>query len=236
MEPILGAQGERKYVTVLFSDLSGYTAMSERLDPEDLKEITTRIFGEVAKVIGKYEGFVEKYAGDAVMAIFGVPEAHEDDPTRAIRAALEIHDVVDKISPEVEAKIGQPLAMHTGINSGLVVTGEVNLEKGIHGVAGDTINVAARLSSAAEANNILVGKRTYGRAEGHFTFKEMSPVKVKGKEEPVQNYKVISLREKPVSLHRVSGLKADLIGREVELAELREAVDDLYHAYPINTG
>lgn len=227
-EPVLETQGERKYVTVLFSDLSGYTAMSERLDPEDVKEITTEIFGEVAKVISKYEGFVEKYAGDAVMAIFGVPEAHEDDPARAIRAALEIHDLVAKISPGVEAKIGRPLTMHTGINSGLVVTGKVNLDKGVHGMAGDTINVAARLSSAAEANNILVGKRTYGRAEGYFEFEEMLPIKAKGKEEPVKNYRVISLREAPLTLHRLTGLKADLIGRQVEMAELREAVDELY--------
>ena len=79
--------GERKYVTVLFSDLSGYTAMSEKLDPEEVKEITSRIFGEISKVIDKYEGFVEKFVGDAVMALFGVPKAHEDDPIRAIKAA-----------------------------------------------------------------------------------------------------------------------------------------------------
>lgn len=87
-------EGERKHVTVLFSDLSGYTAMSERLDPEEVKGITSRIFGEIAKVIDRYEGFVEKYAGDAVMAVFGVPESHEDDPVRAIKAAIEIHDAL----------------------------------------------------------------------------------------------------------------------------------------------
>lgn len=86
--------GERKHVTILFSDLSGYTAMSERLDPEEVKGITSRIFGEIAKVIDRYEGFVEKYAGDAVMAVFGVPRSHEEDPVRAVKAALEIHDLV----------------------------------------------------------------------------------------------------------------------------------------------
>jgi class 3 adenylate cyclase len=79
--------GERKHVTALFSDLSGYTAMSEKLDPEEVKEITSRIFGKISKIIGKYDGFIEKYAGDAVMALFGVPKAHEDDPIRAVKAA-----------------------------------------------------------------------------------------------------------------------------------------------------
>ena len=89
------AEGERKHVTVLFSDLSGYTAMSEKLDPEELKEIMSRIFGEIAQVVTKYEGFIEKFVGDAVMALFGVPKAHEDDPVRAIKVAREIHELMD---------------------------------------------------------------------------------------------------------------------------------------------
>ena len=94
--------GERKHVTVLFSDLTGYTAMSEKLDPEEVKEFTSRIFGEISKIVANYDGFIEKYAGDAVMAIFGVPQAHEDDPIRAVKVACKIHELVDRISPEVE--------------------------------------------------------------------------------------------------------------------------------------
>ena len=109
--------------------------MSEKLDPEEVKEIMTRVFDRIKGVIAKYDGFIEKFAGDAVMAIFGVPKAHEDDPVRAIRAAREIHDLVKFISPEVEGKTGTPLVMHSGINTGLVVTGEVNPDKGTHGVA-----------------------------------------------------------------------------------------------------
>jgi len=164
-------EGERKYVTVLFSDLSGYTAMSERLDPEEVKEITSRIFGEISQIVSKYDGFIEKFIGDAIMALFGVPKAHEDDPVRAIRAAMEIHNSVRTISPELEEKIGKPLSMHTGVNTGLVVTGEVNLEKGTHGVAGNTINVAARLSSLADAGTIIVGPDTYRHAEGFLPLK-----------------------------------------------------------------
>jgi class 3 adenylate cyclase len=144
------SEGERKCVTVLFSDLSGYTALSENLDPEEVKEVMSRIFGEVAQVVAKYEGFIEKFVGDAVMALFGVPKAHEDDPVRAIRAAREIHDRVESISPEIEERIGQHLSMHTGINTGLVVTGEIDIEKGTHGVAGDTVNLASRLQGLAK--------------------------------------------------------------------------------------
>lgn len=121
-------EGERKYVTVLFSDLSGYTAMTERLDPEDVKEIMSRIFGEIAQVIAKYEGFIERFIGDAVMALFGVPRVHEDDTVRAIKAAIEIHELLEVMSPRLEEKVGQPFTMHSGINTGLVVTGEVDLK------------------------------------------------------------------------------------------------------------
>ncbi len=220
-------EGERKYVTALFSDMSGYTAMSERLDPEEVKEITTRIFGEISKIVNKYDGFIEKFIGDAVMAIFGIPKAHEDDPIRAIRAAREIHDLIKAISPELEEKIGKPLTMHTGINTGIVVTGEVNLERGTHGVAGDTINVAARLSGLAEADQVIVGPDTYHQAEGYFAFEALEPTRVKGKQEPIQIHKVLSPKEQPSTTHRHHGLRADLIGRKVELAQLGEAAERL---------
>jgi class 3 adenylate cyclase/tetratricopeptide (TPR) repeat protein len=201
--------------------------MSERLDAEDVKEITSRIFGAIAKIVGKYDGFIEKYVGDAIMALFGVPSAHDDDPIRAIRAAREIHELVDSISPEIEARIGRPIAMHTGINTGLVVTGEVDVERGTHGVAGDTLNLAARLSSVAREGEILVGLNTYRQAEGHFTFEVLEPKTLKGKAEPVHMYKVLAHKERPVTLHRLSGLKAELIGRKAEMTQLGEAVENL---------
>jgi class 3 adenylate cyclase/tetratricopeptide (TPR) repeat protein len=220
-------EGERKYVTVLFSDLSGYTAMSERLDPEEVKEIMSRIFGEVAQVVTKYEGFIEKFIGDAVMAIYGVPKAHEDDPLRAIRAAREIHGLIEALSPKLEQRIGRPLTMHTGINTGLVVTGAVDLEKGTHGVAGDTVNIASRLMNYAKAGEILVGLDTYRQAEGHFTFETLKPTKVKGKAEPLQVYKVLASTERPSKIHRLHGLRSELIGRKSEMTQLGEAVQRL---------
>ncbi|MBW1774908.1 MAG: AAA family ATPase, partial [Deltaproteobacteria bacterium] len=220
-------EGERKYVTVLFSDLSGYTAMSEKLDLEEVKEIISRIFGEIAQVVAKYEGFIEKFVGDAVMALFGVPKAHEDDPVRAILAAHEIHVLVEAMSPGLEEKIGRPISMHSGINTGLVVTGEVDMEKGTHGVAGDTINLASRLQGLAKKGEILVGHDTYRQAEGHFSFEPMEPVRVKGKADPVQVYRVLSQKERPVTTRRLSGLRANLTGRKGEMAELGEAVERL---------
>src|SRR3972149_2316447 len=220
-------EGERKQVTVLFSDLSGYTAMSEKLDPEEVREIMSTIFGEVAQIVAKYEGYIDKFMGDAVMVLFGVPKSHEDDPVRAIKVVREIHGLVEKISPEFKTKIGRPLSMHSGINTGLVVTSEVNLEKGTEKVLGDTVNLASRLTSLARGGEIFVGEETYHQAEGYFNFETLEPAKVKGKTEPIQAYKVLSLKEKPISVHRLSGLRAKLIGRKAELSQLKEAAQKL---------
>jgi class 3 adenylate cyclase len=224
------AGAERKHVTVLFSDLSGYTAMSEKLDPEEVKDITSKIFREISQVIDKYDGFIEKFVGDAVMALFGVPKAHEDDPIRAIRAAREIHDLVNSESPELEKRIGQPLSMHTGINTGLVVTGAVDMKKGTHGVAGDSINLAARLCSLSKPGDIVVSPDTFLQAQGYFTFEDLGPTKVKGKTEPIEIYKVLSLKEKPSKIHRPLGLRSGLIGRTEQMAQLGEAVERLKKA------
>jgi len=221
------SKGERKHVTVLFSDLSGYTTMSEKLDPEEVKEITGRVFDDVSKIVSKYDGFIEKYAGDAIMALFGVTQSHEDDPVRAVKSAEEIHDLVKTLSPQYEEKIGQPLAMHSGINTGLVVTGELNLEKGVHGVAGDTINVASRLSSIAEPGDILIGPDTYARAEGFFNFESLEPAEVKGKAKPIPIYKYLSSSEQPRKIHRLHGVRSDLISRKAEMSQLSEAIENL---------
>jgi len=223
-------ESERKHVTVLFSDVSGYTAMTERLDPEEVKEIMSRIFGEIAKVITKYEGFIERFVGDAVMAIFGVPKAHEDEPVRAINAAREIHAAVEALSPHLEERVGQPLSMHTGINTGLVVTGEVDLERGTHGITGDTINSASRLQGLATPGEILVGENTYREAAGIFTFERLRPTMVKGKVEPLQIYKVLRPKEETKDYLYRYGLSSrreihsEMVGRDKELHWLETQV------------
>ena len=219
--------GERKHVTVLFSDLSGYTAMSEKLDPEDVKNVMAEIFGEIAKIVTKYEGVIDKFIGDAVMAIFGVPKAHEDDPVRAIRAAMEIHDLVADISTRFEKTIEQPLSMHTGVNTGLVVTGEVDIGKGTQGFVGNAINLASRLEGVAKAGEIVVGSDTYRQAQNHFDFEALEPTIVKGKAKAVKVYKVLAIKDAPDRFHRFQGLKAGLTGRNKEMSVLLEAVERL---------
>ena len=221
--------GERKYVTVLFSDLTGYTTLSHRLDPEEIKEIIVRLLREMTKVISKYEGFVEKYVGDAIMAVFGAVKAQEDDPIRAIRAAMEIHELIDLLSLDYEKKIGQILAMHTGIHTGLVVTGDVDAVKGTHGIAGSALNLAARLCSLAKSGDILVSSETYRQAIGYFNFTCQEPARLKGINVPVQICKVISRIKEPKKIHRFHGLRADLIGRTPEIELLHEALSQVRH-------
>ena len=214
--------GERKYVSVLFADLSDYTSMSDRMDPEDVKEITLRIFREISEIVSRYDGFIEKYVGDAILALFGVPRTHEDDPLRAVRSAWEIVEFVDRVSSQLEGMAGQPLSMHAGIHTGLVVTGHVDMQRGTHGVTGDTINLASRLSSMANPGEILVSRNIYHQTESHFHFKDEGFQEVKGKIEPVQVYKVLSIKERPAVLRRISGSRADMIGRQVEMDQLGE--------------
>jgi len=212
---------ERKNVTILFSDMSGYTAITERLDPEEVKDLMSRIFGEITQVIVKYEGFIERFIGDAVMAIFGVPSAHEDDPIRAIKAAREIHNLVEALSPQLEVKVGQKLSMHSGINTGLVVTGEVDVQKGTHGITGDPVNLASRLEGLANKGEILVGEQTFRQAEGYFIFERQKPKKVKGKETAINVYRVIapSTRRTRFDVSSERGL-TPLVGRKEELNSL----------------
>jgi class 3 adenylate cyclase/tetratricopeptide (TPR) repeat protein len=198
--------------------------MSERLDPEEVKEIMSQVFGGITSIVNKYDGSIEKFVGDAVVAFFGVPKAHEDDPVRAIRATKEIHSFVEALSPRVEQRIGRSLSMHTGINTGLVVTGQRDQDGVTTGVLGDTINLASRLSDLAKAGEILVGPVTNRLTEGHFIFEKLEAAQVKGKAVAVQVYKLLSIKEKPLTLHRIYGLRADLIGRKAELAQLQEAV------------
>jgi class 3 adenylate cyclase/tetratricopeptide (TPR) repeat protein len=215
---------ERKYITVLFADISGYTALSERLDPEEVKDLVSHIIGEIGNVVLKYGGHIEKFAGDQVMAVFGVPLSHEEDPVRAVKTAGEIHEVVRGLSPQVQAAIGQSLAVHIGINTGLVVTGKLNLAKAAHHLAGDTINIASRLCTQAKAGETLVGQLTYTQTAAFFSFGPMEMVLVKGKTKPVQVYKLLLAKELPGRTHRASGRQAALIGRQREMAVLAQAM------------
>lgn len=219
-KPRLTPEAERKHVTALFSDLSGYTAMTEKLDPEQVKEITSRIFTGVKQIVAKYEGFIERVMGDGCLAFFGVPRAHEDDPIRAIHAAIEVHELVKGLSPQYKARVGAGLTMHSGINTGLVVTADVDPEKGTHGVAGDAVNVASRLSGMAGPDEIFAGAETVRRAKGRFVFDDLGKRQTKGKAEPISVFKVVSAKAPSRATGTDRQVFSEMVGRDRELDKL----------------
>ncbi len=149
--PAVAPDADRRSATVLFADLSGFTAISERLDPEDVRRLQTDLFGALRGVIDRFDAYPEKFIGDAVVAIFGAPVAHEDDPQRALRAALEMHACAAALSERWRDQLGGPLALHIGINTGRVVAGNLGTSAdAAYAVTGDAVNTAARLQAAAE--------------------------------------------------------------------------------------
>jgi class 3 adenylate cyclase/tetratricopeptide (TPR) repeat protein len=213
---------ERKQVSVLFSDLTGFTALSERLDPEETREIMGRVFERAAAVVARYEGRLEKFIGDAIMAIFGVPAAHEDDPVRAVRAALELHEAVAELSSELEARLGAPIALHSGINTGLVVTGELRFDHGTAGPLGETINLAARLMNEAPSGEIWVGPETRELVRDAFELEELGGRTFKGKSEPIAVARVRGAAARKEGAGRFRGA---FVGRQAELGALLGAAE-----------
>lgn len=201
---------ERKIVTVLFVDLVGFTARSERLDPEDVRAIQTPYFARVRDAIESFGGTVEKYIGDAVMAVFGAPVAHGDDPERAVRAALALLDA---------AKSDPDLQMRIAVNTGeALVSLSANTAQGESLVAGDVVNTAARLQTAAPVNGILVGEETYHATRSAIDYEQAEPVVAKGKQEPVRVWRALAARGAPGE--RAAG-RVPMLGRESELEALR---------------
>ena len=196
---------QRKTVTVLFCDLTGSTELGETLDPERLRALLARYFERMKGIVERHGGSVEKFIGDAVMAVFGVPTAHEDDALRALRSAVEMRDALPQLG--LEGRIG--------VTTGEVVTGtEERL------ATGDAVNVAARLEQAAEPGEVLVGEPTLDLVRDAAEVELLEPLVLKGKSEPVPAYRLLRVRETPERRHA-----ALFVGRERELAILREALE-----------
>lgn len=220
------AETDRRPVTILFADLSGFTALGERLDPEDVRALQSDLFQQMGSAVESYEGFVEKYVGDAVMAVFGAPLAHEDDPERALRAALTIQERMAALSERWAGRLGRPLALHIGIHTGPVVAGTIGQTPGAaYAVTGDTVNTASRLQSAAEAGQILVSRSTYRLTQHAFEFEALGDLTVKGKAQPIPVYRLVGALAAPRSTRglEVHGLVARLVGRDDELGQLLSA-------------
>jgi class 3 adenylate cyclase/tetratricopeptide (TPR) repeat protein len=215
-------EGERKGVTVMFADVSGFTAMSDKLDPEDVHAIMDRAFEVILNAVHRYEGTINQFLGDGVMALFGAPIAHEDHAHRALSAALAIQQELQPLAADVRRMHGVEFSMRMGINTGLVVVGAIGKDLRMDYTAvGDTTNLAARFLGLAKPGQIVVSRRTQHLRDGFFVFDDLGEFQVKGKSEPVHAYALISEIHGRTRLEvsRERGL-TPLVGRERELLAL----------------
>jgi len=186
----LETSGERRPATILFSDLSGYTAMNERLDPEEVEGIMRRIKEHAVEIVERHGGIVNQFVGDEVLALYGITEAHEDDPIRAVRSALELHAFVRELSPEVERRIEQSLRMHTGIHTGLIVTNIRDTRDGRYGITGETVITGVRLKTEAKPDDILISRETQKLIAPYYETEVLQEVMLKGQARPSIPYRV----------------------------------------------
>ncbi len=186
----VGAEAERRQLTVMFCDLAGSTALSERLDPEDLREVLRAYQENCSEIIGRYDGYVAKYIGDGLLVYFGYPQAHEDDAQRAVRAGLEIVVGVAGLSQRIGEPLSIDLAVHLGIHTGLVVAGEMGAgdTREEMAIVGETPNVAARLEGLAKPGSVLISESTHSLTEGLFVCEDLGPQSLKGISEAVGVY------------------------------------------------
>ena len=223
-------EADRRHVTVLFADLSGFTGLAERLDPEVVRAFQTALFETLARAITRYDGFVEKFVGDAVLAVFGAPVAHEDDPERACDAALEILEQSAALSREWASRLGQPVQLHVGIHTGPVVAGHLgNAAGGAYAVTGDTVNTTARLLAAAEAGSVLVSNATHALVRHRFALEPAGELALRGKREPLRVHRLLGLQTERGSARGLAalGLSSPFVGHDADLARLVAAFEEM---------
>jgi len=216
--------GERKPVTALFADVVGSTALAERMDPEDWTAVMNEAFDQMSKAVFRYEGTIAQLQGDGLVAFFGAPVAHEDDPDRAVRAALDMVAAIDEFARQLKATEGIDFRIRAGINSGPVVVGNVGTDLRYEYTAlGDAMNVAARMQAAAEPGSILITASTHRLVADAFETEDIGEIAVKGKTEPVHAYRVSAAKAVPGrrrGLER-AGLESPMVGRDDELQALQ---------------
>jgi class 3 adenylate cyclase/tetratricopeptide (TPR) repeat protein len=212
----------RKTVTVLFTDVAGSTSMGEHLDPESLRGVMSRYFDEMRSAVEGHGGTVEKFIGDAVMAVFGVPVVHEDDALRAVRAASQMREALASLNAELERDWGARLQIRTGINTGEVVAGDPS--GGQSFVTGDAVNVAARLEQAAEPGEILIGRETHRLVRDAVLVEPVDALQLKGKADRIPAFRVLDVTPGAPSFAR--RLDSPIVGREEELSLLVRVLED----------
>jgi class 3 adenylate cyclase/tetratricopeptide (TPR) repeat protein/ribosomal protein L40E len=218
-------EGERKQVTVLFSDVANYTSISESLDPEEVHQIMDECFKILMEEIHSVEGTINQFTGDGIMALFGAPVAHEDHAQRACYAALSIQRAIAEYGEKVRNDTGAEFKMRLGLNSGLVIVGSIGDDLRMDYTAvGDTTNLASRMESIASPGTIVVSKNTYRAAKDFFEFKSIGKVEIKGKREPQESYELIKASEVGTRIEAsiAKGL-TKFVGRKREIDTLKEA-------------
>jgi class 3 adenylate cyclase len=211
----------RKTVTVVFCDVTGSTALGERLDPESLRTVMSRYFERMQAVLESHGGTVEKFIGDAVMAVFGIPVVHEDDAVRAVRAAQEMRDALAELNADLEREWSVTLQTRIGVNTGSVVAGDPGAGQAL--VTGDAVNTAARLEQAAGPGEILIGEETFALARDAIDADPLDPLALKGKAEVVDAYRLSSVRAGVAGHER--RLDSPMVGRDLQLRMLLEAFE-----------
>ncbi|MCH8339461.1 MAG: AAA family ATPase [Chloroflexi bacterium] len=220
--------GERRVVTILFCDVKGSTAAAEQLDPEDWAEIMNGAFEHLIAPVYRYEGTLARLMGDAVLAFFGAPIAHEDDPERAVLAGLGIVEGIEPYREQVRERWDLDFDVRVGINTGLVVVGEVGSDLRMEYTAmGDAVNLASRMEQTAQPGTIQVAEETYQRVAPLFEFEPLGEIEVKGKQAPVLAYRAAGRKARPRRLRGIQGLAAPLVGRAREMDALQESLQDL---------
>ncbi len=216
--------GERRTVTMLFADVKGSTAAAEQLDPEEWADLMNSAFARLIEPIYRYEGTLAQLLGDAVLAFFGAPIAHDDDPIRAVRAGLDIIEGMQERKAQILEQFGVEIEVRVGINTGLVVVGEVGSDLRVEYTAlGDAINIAARMEQTAKPGTVQISERTYALTHGAFAAENLGPVEVKGKSEPIVTYRPTAF----LGVSPEDDLEHTFVGREEELAKLDELVSRL---------
>ena len=213
----------RKTVSVVFTDLVGSTALGERLDPESLRTVMARYFDTVKTTLERHGATVEKFIGDAVMAVFGVPVVREDDALRAVRAALEMRDALARLNAELEREHGVRLLTRTGVNSGEVVVGGASSAHDQRLATGDAVNVAARLQQAAAPGDIYVGDSTHAALRDNAVMEALAPLDAKGKREPLRAWRLVGVRRDAQAIARSNA--TPFVGRHQESEQLRHVFD-----------
>jgi len=203
----------RKTVTVVFSDVTGSTSLGEQLDPESLRRVMSRYFDEMRSVLERHGGTVEKFIGDAVMAVFGIPTLHEDDALRAVTAASEMRSTLEHLNDELEGEWGVRIRVRTGVNTGEVIAGDASAGQSF--ASGDAVNVAARLEQAASPGQILIGEQTYSLVRHAVTAERVDPLDLKGKAQPVAAWSLGAVAGQAPGMAR--RLDSPMVGRDHEL-------------------